>query len=184
MFNSRFVALALVATLYFAAGGLYRRRALRLNPKRNNLETLLSEELHGLDESILDPVFGVLANGLLLTAISLDIHSWYMAAAVAGWSPFADMHMAEMATYSIVWAIYAAIVVVVGFAMRYQLFRLLGLIGFGVIVLKVFFIDLESLRWLPRMSALAVLGVLLIAVSMLYQRFAGRMQESAAGPQA
>jgi uncharacterized membrane protein len=74
-----------------------------------------------------------------------------------------------------VWAIYAAIVVASGFIMRYPLFRILGLAAFGPILLKVFFVDLSTLRWLPRVLALAVLGLMLLGVSMLYQRFAARL---------
>jgi uncharacterized membrane protein len=86
--------------------------------------------------------------------------------------------MAEMATYSIVWAVYAALMVAVGFAIRDKLFRILGLAAFGIIVAKVFFVDLESLRWLPRVLALAVLGMMLLSVSMLYQRSTSKLTTS------
>ncbi len=174
--NSRFVSLALVAALYFAAGAMYRQKFGDQRKLSEQLSGLLDGRVDELGEAVLDPLLGILANVVLLTAISFEIHSWYAAAAAAGWSPFADMRMAEMATYSIVWAIYAAIVVAAGFAQRYPLFRLLGLVAFGPILLKVFFLDLESLRWLPRVLALAVLGLMLMGVSMLYQKFASRMQ--------
>jgi uncharacterized membrane protein len=175
--NTRFVSLALVAILYFVAGGLYRGRA-QLAGKKEELAALFRADLGHADEGQLDPLFGILANSTLLIALSMEIHSWYLAAAANDWTPFADMRMAEMATYSIAWAIYAAIMVVVGFAIRYQLFRLLGLAAFGVIVLKVFFVDLESLRWLPRVLALAVLGMTLMGVSMLYQKFFAKTQQA------
>src|SRR5262249_18266146 len=135
------------------------------------------------DESFLDPLLGVLANSVLLVALSLEIHSWFGAAVAAGRNPFPDMRMAEMATYSIVWAIYAGLMVAVGFAINYKLFRILGLTAFGGILAKVFFIDLESLRWLPRVLALAVLGMMLLGVSMLYQKFTSKLSAtgSAAG---
>jgi uncharacterized membrane protein len=44
-------------------------------------------------------------------------------------------------------------------------------------VLKVFFLDLENLRWMPRVLALAVLGMMLLGVSMLYQKFSSRVVE-------
>jgi uncharacterized membrane protein len=176
--NSRFGSLALVAALFFAAGGIYRKATGGKQKVSEQFLSLFNSKLGELDESVLDPLLGVLANLVLLTAISFEIQSWYAAAIAAGYNPFSDMHMAEMATYSIVWAIYAALIVAAGFALRYPLFRLLGLVAFGLILIKVFFIDLESLRWLPRVLALAVLGLTLMGVSMLYQKFASRMEQN------
>jgi hypothetical protein len=180
LFNSRFISLALVSALYFAAGGFYRRRRLReLTLAQQSAEPDIPSRNLSVDvkpdESFLDPLLGILANSVLLVAISLEIHSWYLTAIDAGRTPFPDMRMAEMATYSIVWAIYAALMVAAGFAIRYKLFRILGLAAFGVILAKVFFIDLESLQWLPRVLALAVLGIMLLGVSMLYQKFTTKL---------
>jgi hypothetical protein len=185
LLNLRFISLALVSALYFAVGGIYRRRRLHelSHVQRSTEENVPSQYLSAdvkPDESFLDPLLGILANSVMLVAISLEIHSWFRAAAVAGQTPFPDMQMAEMATYSIVWAIYAALMVAVGFAISYKLFRILGLAAFGVILAKVFFIDLESLRWLPRVLALAVLGMMLLGVSMLYQKFTSKLSPAGA----
>jgi uncharacterized membrane protein len=177
IFNSRFISLALVTALYLGAGWMYRKRSRGQKKLNEQLAALFETGVSRLDETLLDPVLGILGNLVLLFALSFEIHSWYAAAAAAGWTPFPDMHMAEMATYSIVWAVYAAIVVTAGFAMRYPLFRILGLLAFAPIVLKVFFLDLENLRWMPRVLALAVLGMMLLGVSMLYQKFSSRVVE-------
>jgi hypothetical protein len=52
--NLRFGSMALVAALFFAAGGIYR---------------------HKFGKAVLDPLFGIVANAVLLTAISFEIHS-------------------------------------------------------------------------------------------------------------
>ena len=93
----------------------------------------------------------------------------------AGQTPFGNMRMAEMAAYSIVWAMYAAALVAIGFALRNRLFRLIGLVAFGPILFKVFFLDLAHLELLPRVLALAVVGMALLGVSFLYQKFAARL---------
>jgi uncharacterized membrane protein len=46
--------------------------------------------------------------------------------------------------------------------------------------LKVFFVDLSSLEKLYRIISFIVLGVILLAVSFLYQRLRQRMAEPAA----
>jgi hypothetical protein len=176
--NARLASMCLAAAMFFAAGALYRRQTNRSANVGQQISDLFTHGLRNLDETELDPMCGILGNFILLAAISFEIHSWYAAAISSGRLLFSDMHMAEMATYSIVWAIYAAIVVAVGFAFRYPLFRFLGLAAFGVIALKVFFVDLESLRWLPRVLALAVLGLMLMGVSFLYQKYSTRVQQA------
>jgi hypothetical protein len=177
--NSRFVALALVAALYFAAGWMYRRYSQTNQPLRDQWQRWTEGNV---DESVLDPLLGVLGNVVLLTALSFEIHSWYAHARAVSSPRFWNIDMAENATYSIVWAIYAACVVASGFLMRYPLFRVLGLAAFGPILLKVFFVDLSTLRWLPRVLALAVLGLMLLGVSMLYQKFAARLLKAEQPP--
>jgi hypothetical protein len=163
--NDRFVSLAGVTALYFAAGWLYRRLALAGRPA-----VVASPHVFAREGQV-DLVLGVLANVVLVTALSLEIQSWFDAAELSGSAPFPDMRMARMATYSIVWALYAAALVGAGFWLRYRLLRIVGLVAFLPILLKVFLVDLASLELFPRVLALAVLGVALLAVSFLYQRF-------------
>ena len=44
---------------------------------------------------------------------------------------------------------------------------------------KVFLIDLSFLHLMPRILALAVLGMMLLGVSFLYQRFTSRLEKPA-----
>ncbi len=81
-----------------------------------------------------------------------------------GVAPFPDMRMAELATYSILWAVYAALVVMFGFWLRRKPYRVVGLAAFVPILLKVFFLDLAQLEQLPRVLATFVLGIMLLAV--------------------
>jgi uncharacterized membrane protein len=80
------------------------------------------------------------------------------------------MRMAEQATYSILWAVYSAAAVVLGILLRWPVLRYVGLFGLAATLAKVFFVDLASLQLLPRVLALAVLGVMLLAVSLVYQK--------------
>ena len=170
--NARFGTLALMAVVYFAAGWFYRRLQAR---QKNSAEQSGQIDLD-LNESWLDVLLGILANLVLLVAISLEIEQWYEMALIDNRQPFPDMRMARMATFSIVWAIYAASVVAGGFVLRYRLLRILGLVAFVPILLKVFLVDLGSLDLLPRVLALAVLGMMLLGVSFLYQKFTARLE--------
>lgn len=167
--NDRFLSLALVAALYFAASWLFHRVTASdsKTPPRDFDE----------QKQLLGSIFSVLGNVALLAALTMDVHTWFATELAARRAPFPDMRMAEQATYSIVWAVYAVLIVTAGFLLRYRLFRLLGLLGFAAVLAKVFLIDLASLDLLPRVLALAVLGVALLAASFLYQRFSTRLQQ-------
>lgn len=167
--NDRFGTLLLVAVVYFAAAWAYRR--LHLSER--------AWEHGGLSEGALDPVLAVLANVVLVAALSLEVDTWFQLAAERGYQPFSNMRMAEQATFSILWAVYAAAAVVAGLLLRWPTLRYVGLVGLALTLAKVFFVDLAQLRLLPRVLALAVLGIMLLAVSFLYQKFRARMQASA-----
>ena len=123
-------------------------------------------------------MMAVLASFVLLVAFSLEIHSWFDAEKIAGRQPFGNMRMAEQASYSILFSVYAAAAVVLGLVMRWPVLRYIGMFGLAVTTLKVFFIDLASLILLARVLALAVLGLMLLAVSFIYQRFAAKLKEA------
>lgn len=190
--NERFASLALVAGLYFIFGWLYRRQvlaaendggaessvpgAIAAEPAAAGARPDLVKELSsGFDERLVDPFLGVLANVVLVVALSWEVRDWFNEAARLGMAPFPDMRMARLATYSVLFAMYAAVMVGVGFVLRYRLFRLLGLAAFAPIVIKVFFVDLAELDMFPRVLAFGVLGMTLLGVSLLYQRFMGRV---------
>lgn len=76
----------------------------------------------------------------------------------------------SLLTLSVVWAAYAGALVFAGFARSYRPIRLLGIVLLAVTVLKVFVVDMQELDRGYRVVAFVVLGVLLLAISRLYQR--------------
>jgi len=74
-------------------------------------------------------------------------------------------------TYSIAWAVFAFLILIVGIRknLKGPRYAAIGLIG--VTLLKLFFHDLGSLNQLYRVGALVVVAVVLILASYLYQRF-------------
>ncbi len=173
--NTRFASLALVAALYLIAGWVYHGCQLATGRAKSSTWADSAGEIP-FNESICDPLFGILGNVVLLAAISMEIHSWYGPVLSTGYSAFGRITMVEQATYSIAWAVYAAMLVGIGFALRYRLYRWLGLCGFAFVVGKVFLVDLSELELFPRVLAFAVLGLMLLGVSFLYQKFTRRIE--------
>jgi uncharacterized membrane protein len=89
--------------------------------------------------------------------------------------PGVDIHYAQQASLSVVWALYAALLTGVGIARRLRLPRLLGIGLFAVTVVKVFFVDLSMLATVYRIVSCIILGLLLLGVSYAYNRCKDRL---------
>jgi uncharacterized membrane protein len=82
--------------------------------------------------------------------------------------------MARDLTLSLAWALYALILLAVGFGLRSRGLRGVSLALLAVTVGKVFLYDLSGLEDLYRVASLLGLAVSLVLVSLAYQRFVFR----------
>jgi uncharacterized membrane protein len=73
--------------------------------------------------------------------------------------------------YSILWGLYALLLTGLGFWQKNPILRYASMALFAVTLLKVFIIDLEGISTTSRMVVFISLGVLLLVISYLYQRF-------------
>ncbi len=87
---------------------------------------------------------------------------------------------AQQLAISLVWLVYAAALMVGGFVRRLRVLRLAALGLAGVSVLKIFLYDLSFLTTPYRIGSFIGLGVVLLLVSYLYQRFKDRLLDDAA----
>ncbi len=81
-------------------------------------------------------------------------------------------------SYSIAWALFALLLLIVGIRRRNKAARYasLGLLGF--VLLKLFFHDLSQLQQLYRIAALIIVAIIAILASFLYQRFLGQPEKA------
>lgn len=70
---------------------------------------------------------------------------------------------------SVLWAIYAAGLMVVGFWRRLSILRYVSLGIFGLVLVKVFIFDTAHLKSIYRIAGFVVLGLILVGMSYLYQ---------------
>ena len=78
------------------------------------------------------------------------------------------------------WGIYGAVLIVSGMRRAYAPDRYIGMTVLAITILKVFFYDLWELGGIYRVIAFIVFGVLLMAVSFLYQKRKGARRSEAA----
>ncbi|HEV2287458.1 MAG TPA: DUF2339 domain-containing protein [Candidatus Acidoferrales bacterium] len=112
-------------------------------------------------------VYALIALSMELWDFLGNLHSYTN----QGWS-------AQELGLSILWTIYATGLILFGMMRRSPLLRWQALALFAIVVVRVFFFDLASLSRFYRIISFFVLGILLLAVSFLYQRRAQRNKSS------
>jgi uncharacterized membrane protein len=123
----------------------------------------------------------VALNVLALIAFSREIADYYSramaeATPVPGeWNPLDSLRSHNLQivrdfTYSALWMGYGAILMVVGFWKRSAFVRWQALLLIAATIVKVFVCDLSQLEREYRIISFIVLGVLLLAISFVYQR--------------
>ncbi len=70
---------------------------------------------------------------------------------------------------SVMWAIYGAILMTVGFWRKTAILRYISLGLFGLLLAKVFILDMSTVKSVFRIAAFLATGVTLVSVSYLYQ---------------
>jgi uncharacterized membrane protein len=78
-----------------------------------------------------------------------------------------------------VWLLYSVTLMVAGIWRRVQGLRIMAIILFGITIFKIFIYDLSFLETLYRIFSFVGLGVILLGVSYLYQRYKAIIFESA-----
>ena len=83
---------------------------------------------------------------------------------------FEDLANEAQFGLSAIWTIYATALFSIGLARRHALLRWLGFVLFGCTVFKVLVVDLAALNVMYRILSFFVVGAVLVAVSLWYQR--------------
>jgi uncharacterized membrane protein len=108
---------------------------------------------------------------LILVAVSWEIHSyWWYVRWRGDWNFMHDYRMYAQFTYSALFMLYGAILLAVGFWRRSSFVRWQALVLLAAAIAKVFLGDVSSLSQGYRILSFMGLGVLLLAVSFVYQR--------------
>jgi uncharacterized membrane protein len=120
--------------------------------------------------------------GLLGVAINLDA---LLALSLEFWDYFGQTTSRSLATgfaqhlaLSLLWTVYASILILVGMKRQSPPLRWQALVLFGLVVIKVFVYDSSYLERFYRILSFFVLGLVLLIVSFLYQSKTSRERTS------
>ena len=160
MINERFAAFSAGIVAFYAGAYISWRGKDKLLTKQ---------------ERLIIPAFLFAANLLTLWVLNVEVISTVDAAL-----PDVSRSIAnnlKSLSLSMLWALYAALLIVLGFARRLRWVRLTGLALLMVPVVKLFVLDVFELEQGYRVAAFMSLGAILVAGGFLYQRFRGAIRE-------
>ncbi|MEO8028556.1 MAG: DUF2339 domain-containing protein [Bryobacteraceae bacterium] len=103
---------------------------------------------------------------ILWSALAIEV--WDFANRSAGAGRVNDFNLVGQ---SILLAVYGVVLVAIGVATRTVINRLLGLSALGMVILKLYFVDIWELGRAFQVVAFLGLGVLLVVTSYLYSRY-------------
>jgi uncharacterized membrane protein len=149
LWNEAFLLGAFIVALLYVLAWLHTRAEPRVSAHRESVATLL--------------VSASIVTVFLLTAESTKY--WTQQG-----EQLSDATFARGLTVSLLWAFYAAVLIVIGILRRYAPIRYTAIALFGLTIGKVFLVDLAGLEGIYRVVGLMIVGAVLLAVSFLYQR--------------
>ena len=93
----------------------------------------------------------------------------------------ADLENLKQMFLSTSWLLFSIGLMGIGIVRRVRALRVIAIVLFGVAILKIFFYDLSFLETIYRIVSFIGLGVILLAVSYLYQRYRNVILDDATG---
>ena len=157
--NWRFLAFAVgIASLYIAGWLAFRSR-----------DEFASSPVMKTDKLAALPALLAVANLATLWLLSAEILA-SADSALFNLSHAASENVSSLGL-SLLWAVYAAVMIVLGIVRRWRRVRLAGLAVLAVPVIKLFAYDSRTLEQEYRVIAFIVLGLILLAGGLLYQRY-------------
>lgn len=137
----RYLSFALIAGLFYAS---YRYIKERFPTKLNWI------------------IFDLIMHIAILTVISSEFLNWLETAGASN---------ADTLTITIVWGVYALILIALGIWKNKQHIRIGAFILFGITLIKLFFYDIAHLDTISKTVVLVSLGILLLVISFLYNKY-------------
>jgi hypothetical protein len=117
------------------------------------------------------PLLYTLGTVLAFFTVNIEIADYFSTPGVAALTFQFSGNFARDMSYSIAWALFALLLLIVGIRKRIAATRYAGLALLGITVVKLFFHDLSQLDQLYRIGAFIAVAVIAILASFLYQRF-------------
>src|SRR5947207_14917781 len=124
------------------------------------------------------PLLYTLGTVLAFLIVNIEIADYFSTPGAAAVTFQFSGNFARDMSYSITWALFALLLLIVGMRKEIAPVRYASLGLLGITVIKLFFHDLSQLEQLYRIAAFVVVAVIAILASSLYQRFLGATEKN------
>jgi len=124
------------------------------------------------------PLLYTLGTVLAFLLVNIEIADYFSSPGAAALTFHFSGNFARDMSYSIAWALFALLLLIVGMQKKTAPVRYASLGLLGVTVVKLFFHDLSQLDQLYRIGAFVVVAVIAILASFLYQRFLAAVEKN------
>ena len=179
--------LAIIGGCIFLTGGLYTLSELRDNYLNGDLTEYYTITNYNLWIRYVAFAF----YGLLVYAIyklirqdfirinfkipfELLVHTsmlWILSSELINWMDIAESDQSYKLGLSILWGIYALVLIILGIWKNKKYLRISAIILFGITLIKLFFYDIASLNTISKTIVFVSLGLLLLIISFLYNKY-------------
>lgn len=174
IFNERMLTYVVIVSLIFLTAWLYKKNKENIVPGEKSISTFLV----------------LLANFVLLVQFSVEAKTYFahLASLNASSQPaivmgkpanqwllfnteYSKLFGARELSLSLLWLVYAFIIVAIGMYRKFRALRLMALVLFGVAIFKIFLLDLSQLDKAYRIISFITLGIVLMVASFFYQKY-------------
>ncbi|WP_163714570.1 DUF2339 domain-containing protein [Mangrovibacterium lignilyticum] len=120
---------------------------------------------------IIQPEYMRLKINLVFTFMLHLTILWMATSELVNWLEIASVSQSDKLGVSILWGLYSLLLIVLGIRRKNKYLRVGAMFLFGVTLLKLFFYDLTHLNTISKTIVFVSLGVLLLIISFLYNKF-------------
>ncbi|MCU0351864.1 MAG: DUF2339 domain-containing protein, partial [Flavobacterium sp.] len=129
-------------------------------------------------------VSSALGNRSFKTVFDFLLHIsvlWIMSSELINWLDIAQFKESYKLGLSILWGLYALFLIVLGIWKKNQPLRVGAFSLFGITLFKLFFYDISHLNTISKTIVFVTLGLLLLIISFLYNKYKSSINEEGKG---
>jgi hypothetical protein len=113
-------------------------------------------------------------------AFDLVLHTfilWLSSSELIAWLDLSNSENSYKLGLSILWGVYALILIILGIAYKKKYLRIAAMSLFAITLVKLFFYDISSLSTISKTIVFILLGGLLLVISFLYNKYKIKLAE-------
>jgi len=110
----------------------------------------------------------------LVSAFDLLLYTsvlWILSSELIAWLDIMKSTQEYKLGLSILWGVYALLLTILGIWKKVKHLRIYAIVLFGITLIKLFFYDISHLETIPKTIVFVSLGVLLLVISFLYNKY-------------